>query len=286
MCLCVRSDMFYVINLHVCTVHVILPLSFLTARVWLRENVLCSTDVLMHSCARREPCIDAVFCVCWLELRQTHSDTSRPCSCSLSTSLRLCMLPRLCWKRMGDKLGPSGDPTLLINTVHWQGAPVRSKIKYIWKGETESERMGWTKKKTHSKRQLLHLGLKSIEDPRWVNNPPQIHCDQALWMLPFDDVFLQMAGYLEYFSIPVFAFLACIHWIFVIVMCLQESTVIMCAHKASGDPTVQSAAPVRTEDPVLQRTAHVCVHLDTEGPPAKEVSLVLFLPATSVYPNL
>lgn len=60
-------------------------------------------------------------------------------------------------------------------------------------------------------------------------------------------------------------------------MCLQESTVIMCAHKASGDPTVQSAAPVRTEDPALQRTAHVCVHLDTEGPPAKEVSLLLFL---------
>lgn len=57
---------------------------------------------------------------------------------------------------------------------------------------------------------------------------------------------------------------------------LQESTVIMSAHKASGDPTVQSAAPVRTEGPALQRTAHVCVHLDTEGPPAKEVSLLLF----------
>lgn len=99
--------------------------------------------------------------------------------------------------------------------------------------------------------------------------------------------FLQMAGYLEYFSIPVFAFLVCIRWIFVIIMCLQESTVIMCAHKASGDPTVQSAAPVRTEDPAPQRTAHVCAHLDTEGPPAKEVSLPhLSLRANSLYLNL
>lgn len=61
---------------------------------------------------------------------------------------------------------------------------------------------------------------------------------------------------------------------------------IMYAHKASGDPTVQSAAPVRMEDPALQRAAHVCVHLDTEGPPAKEVSLLLFLHPTSFYPNL
>lgn len=51
----------------------------------------------------------------------------------------------------------------------------------------------------------------------------------------------------------------------------------MCAHKASGGPTVQSAAPVRTGAPALQRTAHVCVHLDTGGPPAKEVSPVLFV---------
>lgn len=50
---------------------------------------------------------------------------------------------------------------------------------------------------------------------------------------------------------------------------------IMCAHKASGDPTVQSAAPVRMEDRALLRTAHVCVHLDTEGRPAKEVRLFL-----------
>lgn len=48
---------------------------------------------------------------------------------------------------------------------------------------------------------------------------------------------------------------------------------IMCAHKASGDPTVQSAVPVRTEDLALQRTVHVCVHLDTEEPPAKESAL-------------
>lgn len=48
----------------------------------------------------------------------------------------------------------------------------------------------------------------------------------------------------------------------------------MCAHKASGDPTVLSAAPVRMEDPALQRMARVCVHLDTEGRPAKEVSLL------------
>lgn len=58
---------------------------------------------------------------------------------------------------------------------------------------------------------------------------------------------------------------------------------IMCAHKASGDPTVQSAAPVRTEDRALLRTAHVCVHLDTEGRPAKEVSL--FLEAASFHLN-
>ena len=51
----------------------------------------------------------------------------------------------------------------------------------------------------------------------------------------------------------------------------------MCAHKASGDPTVLSAAPVRTEDPALQRTAHVCAHLDTEERPANGVSLFLFL---------
>lgn len=53
----------------------------------------------------------------------------------------------------------------------------------------------------------------------------------------------------------------------------QESTVITCAHKASGDPTVQSAAPARTKGPALPRTAHVSVHLDTEGPPAKEAAL-------------
>ncbi len=71
-------------------------------------------------------------------------------------------------------------------------------------------------------------------------------------------------------------------------MCLQESIVITCAHKASGDPTVQSAAPVRTEDPALQRMAHVCVHLDTEGPPAKEVSPIhsLSSQAISLYLNL
>lgn len=57
----------------------------------------------------------------------------------------------------------------------------------------------------------------------------------------------------------------------------QESTAIMCAHKASGGPTVQSAAPVRTEDPALQRTAHVCAHLDTEGRPAKESALRGFM---------
>lgn len=59
----------------------------------------------------------------------------------------------------------------------------------------------------------------------------------------------------------------------------------MCAHKASGDQTVQSPAPVRMEDPALQRTAHVCVHLGTEGRPAKEVSLLLFLSATSFVSN-
>lgn len=69
-----------------------------------------------------------------------------------------------------------------------------------------------------------------------------------------------------------------IHWIFVIVMCPQESTVIICAHKASGDPTVHSAAPARMADPALQRMAHVCVHLDTEERPAKEVS-VLHMPS-------
>lgn len=81
-------------------------------------------------------------------------------------------------------------------------------------------------------------------------------------------------------------FSVCFHWIFVIDMCLQESTVIMCAHKASGDPTVQSAAPVRMEDPALLRTAHVCVHLDTEGPPAKEVSSFLVLSVTSFPKNI
>lgn len=45
-----------------------------------------------------------------------------------------------------------------------------------------------------------------------------------------------------------------------------------CAHKASGDPTVQSAAPVRMEVPALRQTARACAHLDTEGPRANEVS--------------
>lgn len=49
---------------------------------------------------------------------------------------------------------------------------------------------------------------------------------------------------------------------------------ITCAHKASGDLTVRSAAPVRTAAPAPQRMAHVCVRLDTEEPPAKEVSLL------------
>lgn len=97
------------------------------------------------------------------------------------------------------------------------------------------------------------------------------HCECC----PFDDVFLQMAGYLEYFIQQVFAF-QCAFAEYFRVIFLQESTVIMCAHKASGDPTVQSAVPVRTEDPALQRTGHVCVHLDTGGRPAKEVSLLLF----------
>lgn len=57
-------------------------------------------------------------------------------------------------------------------------------------------------------------------------------------------------------------------------MCPQESTVTTFAHKASGDPTVHSAAPARTADPALQRTAHVCVHLDTGERPAKEVSVL------------
>lgn len=60
-------------------------------------------------------------------------------------------------------------------------------------------------------------------------------------------------------------------------MCLQESIVTTCAHKASGDPTVHSPAPVKMAAPVLQKTARVCVHLDTEGPPAKEVRLPLRL---------
>ena len=67
--------------------------------------------------------------------------------------------------------------------------------------------------------------------------------------------------------------LVCIHWIFVIITCPQESTVITCVHKASGDPTVRSAAPARMAGPALQRMAHVCVHLDTEERPAKEVSV-------------
>lgn len=79
--------------------------------------------------------------------------------------------------------------------------------------------------------------------------------------------------------------LVCIHWIFVIIMCPQESTVITCAHKASGDPTVRSAAPARMADLALQRMAHVCVHLDTEERPAKEVSVlrVHSLPKTSLF---
>lgn len=157
MCLCVCSYIMYLMNLYVCTICDIAP-HFFEGMDKVERKCATSTDVLMHSCAQWEPCMDAVFCICWLELCQTHSDTSSLCTCSLSTSLRLCTLPQLCWKRMGDKLGLSWDPTLLINTVHWQRAPVRSKIKYIWKGETESGRMGWTKK-SNSKQQLLHLGL-------------------------------------------------------------------------------------------------------------------------------
>lgn len=96
-----------------------------------------------------------------------------------------------------------------------------------------------------------------------MNNPPQIHCDQALF---FDDVFLQTEG-----SVHQSLSLISVHSLNSRVMFPQESTVITCAHKASGDPTVQSAVPVRTEDPALQKTVHVCAHLATGGRPAKEV---------------
>lgn len=218
--------------------------------------------------------MDAVFCICWLELCQAHSDTSRLCSCSLGSSLRLCALALL--KENGRQARPLWRPNPVNQHSALAGSP--SQIKNKIHLDRNNTLKGWAELiKTQSKLQLLHSVLKSIRGPCWANNPPQISCDQELWTLSFDDLFIQMACYLEYFSIPVFAFLASIRWIFVIVICLQESTVITCAHKASGDPTVQSAAPVRTEDPALQRTAHVCVHLDTEGPPAKEVSPVLFV---------
>lgn len=76
-----------------------------------------------------------------------HTGTLAECALvAWALPSRLYTPAQLSWKRMGEKLGLSGDPTLLINTVHWQGAPVRSKIKCIWRGETPSERKGWTKR--------------------------------------------------------------------------------------------------------------------------------------------
>lgn len=81
--------------------------------------------------------------------RVTHPCTL--CAGSLGASLRLCTLPWLCWKRIGDKASLSGDATLLINTVHWQGAPVRSKIKCVGKKEQNSKSVSHTHTHTHTR---------------------------------------------------------------------------------------------------------------------------------------
>lgn len=136
----------YTLFLKLCMYCTVYPSSFHPAFFWEAERKrVALMDVLMHSCAQREPCEDAVFFQL-LAGAVPSTDTSRLRSCSPSTSLQLHTQPQLCWKRMGDKLGLSGGPTLLINTVHWQGAPVRSNIKYIWKGVWK---MCCAMKKTH-----------------------------------------------------------------------------------------------------------------------------------------
>lgn len=54
------------------------------------------------------------------------------------------------------------------------------------------------------------------------------------------------------------------------------------ALRASGEPTVATPAPARMGAPASLRMATVCVHLDSEAPPARDVRLPpLPLPASS-----
>lgn len=141
---------------------------FFKTWVSLRENVLLLTDVLTHPCAQWSQYLVFDILIRYFAHTVTLRVHFEYFPLALYTTL-------LCWKRMGDKLALSGDPTLLINTVHWQWAPVRSKIKYIWKEETESERMGWTKKKSS-----IHAGGINLQRSNVIS-----HCECCILIITF-----------------------------------------------------------------------------------------------------
>lgn len=133
-------------------------LSFFEGTVMTERKQAALTDVLMHSCAQREHCTEAVFCVCWLELRQTHSDTSKLSSCSPSASLRLGTPPRLCWKRMGDRLGRLWRHSPVNQHSALAGSPSQIDNKNTF-GKKKHSLKGWAelKKKTHTPNSSLFI---------------------------------------------------------------------------------------------------------------------------------
>lgn len=85
---------------------------------------VCSKRPL-NRCSIRPRCTESpvwMFCVSW-SISAKHA-VFRVWTCPLNASFQL---STLCWKGMGDKLGLSREPTLLINTALWQGAPSDQK---------------------------------------------------------------------------------------------------------------------------------------------------------------
>ena len=62
----------------------------------------------------------------------------------------------------------------------------------------------------------------------------------------------------------------------------QVPTATCPALRASGEPTVATPAPARMGAPASLRMAIVCVHLDSEVPPARDVRLPPLPPTSSV----
>ena len=86
----------------------------------------------IHVCVPHGP-LDAL-CVLfgWLEAGQRHRDTSNCCCCSPGPSGAFPSAqhtsPALLKENGRAAETNPGDPTLLINTLHWHGGPLRSKI--------------------------------------------------------------------------------------------------------------------------------------------------------------